>query len=245
MTPAERRASQILLLAWCFGVAAGWGGWPEALTSVAVARLDPPLPTPAELAARLPPGDLRLALYEAGLALEEERRRARSAPRRLDPNLADRAEWDRLPGIGPRTAIAITEHRARNGPFTGPADLLAVRGIGPVTLERLSPWLAWTSAEVETNGSRGRAGGPADAVRKPDLNAVDGPFLAALPGIGPKLADSILAERRRRRGFQNWAQVLALKGIGEGKLRVLQDATRLADPRPGAAIPRPAHEGSR
>ncbi|HUP00041.1 MAG TPA: helix-hairpin-helix domain-containing protein [Gemmatimonadota bacterium] len=227
--------------AWCFGVAAGWGGWVEALTSAAAGRLDPPLPSVAELAARLPPGDVRPALYAAGVALGEERRRAEAAPRPLDPNAADRAEWDRLPGIGPRIAETIVEHRSRHGPFAGPADLLAVRGIGPVRLDRISPWLAWPSGAAVGNAARARSGSPAT----PDLNDVDESFLDSLPGIGPKLATSVVAERRRRRGFRDWAEVLAIKGIGEAKLRVLQDATRLADPPPGAPTPRPAHEGNR
>lgn len=242
LTPSERRALEVIAAAWSLGALAGWGGWSDGLARYAAERLHPPLPTPAELAAQLGPGDPRPALLAAGLALREERRRAAAEPAPLDPNAADRAAWDRLPGIGPRTAEAIIAHRAREGPFRLPEDLLAVRGIGPATLERMQPYLAWPVVENNSGATMGRL---SRAEGTPDLNAVDADFLAGLPGIGPKLASSIMDERRRRRGFRHWQEVLAVKGIGEAKLRILQNATRLADSRSGAATPDPAHEGTR
>ncbi len=232
LTPVERHALEAVAAAWLVGTVAGWCGWPEGLDRLAARWLDPPLPTLAELTAALPPGDLRPELYAAGLALREERLRAVAAPAALDPNSADRAEWDRLPGIGPRTAAAIVAHRARNGPFSGPEDLLEVRGIGPVTLDRLRPYMEWPADP--------RGGGSADAREgssRPDLNRVDAAFLATLPGIGPKLASSIVADRSRRRGFRDWTEVLAVKGIGKAKLGILQGATRLMESRSGAPIP--------
>ncbi len=59
----------------------------------------------------------------------------------LDPDRADAAEWERLPGIGPALAARIVADRAARGPFGGLAGLGRVRGIGPRTLERLRPYL--------------------------------------------------------------------------------------------------------
>lgn len=61
------------------------------------------------------------------------------APALVDLNRATAAELDTLPGIGPATAAAILEHRARIGAFTSVDQLLDVRGIGPAKLERLRP----------------------------------------------------------------------------------------------------------
>ena len=60
---------------------------------------------------------------------------------RLDPNAATPAEWALLRGVGPVLAGRITEDRASRGPFRGPPDLLAVKGVGPKTLARLAPHL--------------------------------------------------------------------------------------------------------
>jgi len=55
----------------------------------------------------------------------------------LDLNAATQTDLEALPGIGPRTAEAIREERARRGAFRSVEELLAVKGVGPATLERL------------------------------------------------------------------------------------------------------------
>jgi len=60
---------------------------------------------------------------------------------RLDPNRASPESLEVLPGIGPGRAAAIVAERQRR-PFASLADLRRVRGIGPVTLARIAPWLA-------------------------------------------------------------------------------------------------------
>lgn len=55
----------------------------------------------------------------------------------LDLNTADEAALDALPGVGPATAAAIVEHRARIGRFTSVDQLLDVRGIGEAKLAAL------------------------------------------------------------------------------------------------------------
>ena len=231
LTPAERQLLGGVAAAWLFGIVAGWIGWPEGLVAWSERRLHPPLPTPEALARILPPGDPRPALYAAGLAARRERELATGAPTPLDPNAADRPSWDRLPGIGPRTAEAILEHRTARGPFHSPEDLLEVRGIGPVTLAKIRPWLRWPEG-VSRDGRTAKAGRSG----RPDLYAVDRAFLERLDGIGPELAKNILEERQRRRGFRAWPDVLETKGIGPAKLRVLQNATRLGEARPAAAV---------
>lgn len=55
----------------------------------------------------------------------------------VDLNTADEAALDALPGIGPSTAAAIVEHRAKIGRFRSVDELLDVRGIGEAKLEQL------------------------------------------------------------------------------------------------------------
>lgn len=220
LTPLERRALALVALAWGFGVVAEWAAWPSSLTDFVERRLDPPLPTIEAVTARLGPDDWLTQLYAAALKLQADRKLASAPPESIDPNLADRVAWDRLPGIGPKTAAAILEYRTRHGAFDDAEDLLAVPGIGPKTLDRVRPYLEWSMQSVRP--------GAVDGQRQPDLNRVDAEFLEALPGIGPKLAKSIVRERIQQRGFRSWGEVLAIQGIGPAKLGILQRATRLA-----------------
>jgi len=223
-TPRERRAAATLAATWIAGTVAGWTGLDRSPARAAARALHPPRPSVAEVAERAGPGDPRPRWYAAALALRAEEELAGSAPQRIDPNAASRAEWDRLPGIGPATAIAIVSHRRSQGPFRGPEDLLAVRGIGPRTLERLEPYLEWAAAVAEKGHTYANL---PHTVSLPDLNRVDEAFLMELPGFGPKLAETIVRERRARGGFRDWSQVLSVEGVGPARLRVLQKATRL------------------
>ncbi len=228
-TPAERRAAGILAGAWLAGLAIGAVDLDGRLARWTERRLHPPLPTAEELARQLPPGDPRIAWYTAGLALRAERARADSGPAVLDPATADRVDWERLPGIGPRRAEAIVAARAAGG-LRRPEDLLAVPGIGPRTLERLLPWVRWPAEGDSQPASGARSGTPA----RPDLNGVGEAWLAALPGIGPKLATTLVRERQRRGGFHDWSEILEIQGVGPVRLRALQNATRLTGARPAA-----------
>lgn len=57
----------------------------------------------------------------------------------VDLNAATLAELQTLPRIGPVLGQRILDWRAQNGPFTQPADLDAVPGIGPAMLEGILP----------------------------------------------------------------------------------------------------------
>ena len=59
----------------------------------------------------------------------------------LDPNTADPASLEVLPGIGPRRAEAIVAARCRRR-FASAGDLERVPGLGPRTRASLEPWLA-------------------------------------------------------------------------------------------------------
>ena len=46
-----------------------------------------------------------------------------------------------LPRLGPKTAAAIIAYRDAHGPFTSPAGLIRVPGLGPGTLKRVQSYL--------------------------------------------------------------------------------------------------------
>lgn len=62
---------------------------------------------------------------------------AESGP--VNVNTASAEELTRLPGVGPVRAEAIVCLRERRGRYDSLDELLEVKGIGPVTLERLRP----------------------------------------------------------------------------------------------------------
>jgi competence ComEA-like helix-hairpin-helix protein len=55
----------------------------------------------------------------------------------LDINLASESDLRHLPGIGPALAGRIVAWRSEHGRFASTADLTAISGIGPKTLEKL------------------------------------------------------------------------------------------------------------
>ena len=59
----------------------------------------------------------------------------------LDLNEATAEDLQELPGIGPVLAERMLAWRAENGPFTGPEDVLAVKGVGPATYEAMAPYI--------------------------------------------------------------------------------------------------------
>ncbi len=77
------------------------------------------------------------AAFEARGARPDGSAGARDGPSRIDLNRAGSEELQELPGIGPALARRILAYRDSVGPFRSADDLLAVRGIGPATLEKL------------------------------------------------------------------------------------------------------------
>jgi competence ComEA-like helix-hairpin-helix protein len=151
---------------------------------------------------------------------EQERR---SAPlgehERIDPNVADAVQIDRLPGVGPALADRIVAHRETNGRFRNLADLSAVAGIGPAILARIAPKL--TLADRPPT-----AGNPAAGARI-DLNRATEAELESLPGIGPAIAARIVQYRSENGPFREWTELEEVSGIGPRLRERLQSAARI------------------
>ena len=76
-----------------------------------------------------------------GRLIEIDRAEPLEAKFAVDINQADWPELAQLPGIGETLARRIVQSRAEDGPFVDHSDLVRVRGIGPRTLARVSPYL--------------------------------------------------------------------------------------------------------
>jgi competence protein ComEA len=97
---------------------------------------------------------LLIALGLAGIAIwwiaqgglqgrlgELDRAKPQTAAFEVDVNSVEWPELAQLPGIGPVLAKRIVESRSSQGPFRSVEDLRRVRGVGPLTLERIRPYL--------------------------------------------------------------------------------------------------------
>ncbi len=56
-----------------------------------------------------------------------------------------------------------------------------------------------------------------------DINRANVPTLMILPGVGPKMAEAIIAERKKRGGFSSINDIGKVRGIGKEKLKALKD----------------------
>ena len=67
--------------------------------------------------------------------------------RRVDLNHATASDLEALPGIGPKLAQRVIEHRAAHGPFKRVEDLRQVKGIGHKKFDRLRSYVVATQAK--------------------------------------------------------------------------------------------------
>lgn len=76
-----------------------------------------------------------------GRLIEIDQAEPLSARFEVDINAADWPELTQLPDVGETLARRIVDSRTQDGPFADHNDLRRVPGIGPVTLERIKPYL--------------------------------------------------------------------------------------------------------
>ncbi len=69
----------------------------------------------------------------------------------ININTANATQLDALPGIGATKAQAIIDYRTAHGPFTKPADIQNVKGIGPATYAKLENQITVGAQPVQVN----------------------------------------------------------------------------------------------
>ncbi len=176
-----------------------------------------------------------LAESEKALSEREERKRRFGPGETLDPNRASEIQLDRLPGVGPSLARSIVEFRETQGPFGQASDLLAVRGLGPASLTRITPLLDFSrrvsrrrpSTAPSRSGDRRGARGSTRPPGKLALNSASAAELESIPGIGPVTAQRILEIRKLRGRFDTLDDLLEVPGIGPKTLLNLREHLRV------------------
>jgi competence ComEA-like helix-hairpin-helix protein len=138
-------------------------------------------------------------------------------------NTADKAAIEKLPEIGSAMADKIIAAR----PFKSVDDLKNVKGIGQAKFDKLKDLvtvavaMATKKVETETKSTtkstsqatkQSTSGGPVD------LNTADKSAIEGLPGIGPALAEKIIAARP----FKSIDDLKNVNGIGQAKFDKLK-----------------------
>jgi competence protein ComEA len=93
--------------------------------------------------------------------------------------------------------------------------------------QRIAVAIGGAPAPAEVAGGSGTVTGAADPSGGPppliNINTATSTELEALPGIGPTLAEAIVAERERRGGFRSVGELQDVRGIGEGRYADIKD----------------------
>ena len=153
---------------------------------------------------------------------------------RFDLNRAERSDLEQIPGVGPKLAQAIVDHRAEKGTFRTLDQLREVKGFGPATFDKVRPFLRVDPAPpgvpagdpVPVLERKNRAEVRASyAPRKMqpgdppiDVNTATIERLMTLPDIGPITAQAIVDARP----FRSMSDLDRVKGIGPKKLDKLK-----------------------
>ncbi len=233
-TQSDRKAALVLLLLAAAGLVVRFWQAPGAAPGGVVYQAAGPRPARDSVAARA----LRLA-------------RPLARGEHLDLDRANAEELARLPRVGPALAARIVADREAHGPFGSLEALDRVPGIGPTLLEAIRPYAAFsgrpqrpaadagsplmsppvapfdapligppvTALPPYRRGGGGAGDGTAPTVR---LNTATEGELTQLPGIGPRLARAIVADRVARGPFRTPDDLKRVRGIGDATLRALK-----------------------
>jgi competence protein ComEA len=147
----------------------------------------------------------------------------------LDLNRAEARELAQVPGLGPKRAKKIVDHRETHGPFKEEEDVSQVKGIGSRTAERVRKHVQSGTAPTEeepasTAAPRGRKSEPTSPI---DINRATSADLQKIPGIGPVLAQRILDHRAEHGPFLDVKGLMKVKGIKEKTLEKMLPYVRV------------------
>ncbi len=201
VTPQERLALGVVALLLATGVAAR-----SLRTEPAAAAWSGPATEEAATGLRSATAD--------SVKRAEQRSRPLAPGERLDPNTAPADELQRLPRVGPALAARIVAWREAHGPFRTLAGVDSVPGVGPAMLAGIAPHLALPPAPVALMRAPHSAPEPAATGATIDLNTATAAEMDALPGIGPALAERVVAHRAQHGRFRSVDELEKVPGIG-------------------------------
>ncbi len=130
----------------------------------------------------------------------------------FDPNTASVNDWIRL-GIKEKTAQTIQKYISKGGKFYKPEDIKKIWGLHPSDVERLLPYVSIKNKTKEypqyekKEYTKNTNSYSRKVIQNVDVNLADTTEYIALPGIGSKLSQRIIAFREKLGGFYSIDQV--------------------------------------
>lgn len=152
----------------------------------------------------------------------------------FDPNTLSVEGWVKL-GIREKTAISIQKYVSKGGKFYKPEDISKIWGLHADEVQRLLPYVkippkpsAYPASYANTD--------PPKAYEKPkykienvDINNADTSAFIALPGIGSKLANRIVAFRDKLGGFYKTEQVAETFALPDSTFQKIKGYLQLSN----------------
>ncbi len=149
----------------------------------------------------------------------------------FDPNTASADDWKRL-GIRDKTISTIQNYLSKGGHFYKPEDISKIWGLHEDEVQRLLPYIKIAAKEKAQNNYAEKTYEP-KTFDKPkytpsvvDINAGDTAAFIALPGIGSKLSQRIIAFRDKLGGFYKVEQIGETFGLPDSTFQKIK--TRLS-----------------
>lgn len=130
-------------------------------------------------------------------------------------------ELQTIPGIGPKTASNILDHRNTND-FRNKKELMNVKGIGKKTYEKIEAYFYDFGANTKDTKKSSRK-------NKININKATLEELQEIKGIGPAKAERIIEYRTKISGFNSLNELLEVKGIGPKTLERIKKTISLGD----------------
>ncbi|MFZ4057055.1 MAG: helix-hairpin-helix domain-containing protein [Ferruginibacter sp.] len=149
----------------------------------------------------------------------------------FNPNTASIADWQRL-GIRDKTIQTIQRYLSKGGKFKTPNDIKKIWGIPPQIAEKLIPYIQIPESSATSNFNLSTT--PKHFTPKSipiiNINFADTTQWIALPGIGAKLSNRIVAFREKLGGFYNIAQVAETYGLPDSTFQKILPFLKLPNP---------------
>ena len=153
----------------------------------------------------------------------------------FDPNTLPAEGWERL-GIREKTITTIQKYISKGGKFYKPEDIGKIWGLHQDEISRLLPFVRIE----QKNGDQYVSSANKDFNRAPekpdysktiiDINTADTSIFIALPGIGSKLANRIIAFRDKLGGFYKIEQLAETYALPDSTFQKIKDKLMINNP---------------